>query len=387
MRVLAAFLGTVLSISVSAGTTISSTYDIALIGRYFFNDSQRLDNVSLYNASKGVELKTDTSGSVSELKWRLSIYATQNDKDGDQRYADLREATLAYDWHEMSITAGFTRVFWGVSEVINVVNVINQSDIRHNINGKEKMGQQHLSVQYNGDVSELQVLYIPVFREQVFGQRPAFLLPISDTAIFENDRKDGGWATRFKHFGEQSEWAIGYFSGTRRPPNLVISPESQSLTTFYPQTKNLLFDGVYLGDTFSPKLELKIGRELGEQFYSANLGVEYPLYPDLWNINELTFVAEYLRDSRELEAETIGQNDIFIGVKGVIGTESEFRLIFGHDLDMGSHYFEFSGQYRLNDYARLTFQAVGGVDVAQNDRLLFPLDNEKYTTVKVHYAF
>lgn len=387
MRALTAFLGAVLSVCVSAETIFSSTYDIAVTARHFFNDSNRIDDVSLYSFSKGVELKTDASGSVSEFKWRLSVYASFDDKDEDRRYADFREATLTYDWHELSFTAGFTRMFWGVSESINVVNVINQADIRDNINGKEKMGQQHFSVQYNGDASELQVVYMPVFREQVFGLRPSFLLPISDRAKYEDGHKEGGWAARFKQYGDQSEWAIGYFSGTRRIPNLVISSATQTVTMFHPQTTNILFDGIYLGDTFSPKLELKLGRELGKHFYSANIGIEYPVYPDMWNLNELTFVAEYLKDSRGLEAETIGQDDLFVGAKGVVGTQSEFRLLFGHDLETSSHYFELSGQYRFNDYARLTFQAVGGIDVTKNDRLLYPLENEKYTTIKIHYAF
>ncbi|PSW22273.1 hypothetical protein C9I98_03145 [Photobacterium sanctipauli] len=371
----------------------NSRYDLSVNGLWFAEQkilgptpSYRHEE-RLYQTSYGVQGQAEWQGSLANLPWRVAIFGNWDEQDPERRYWDIREAHATKIWQDFELTAGISRVFWGVSESINVVNVINQADLTESFDGKVKLGQPMISLFYAASEADITLIYMPVFRERLYPLRPNTGMKLADNAVFEDGKEDGGWATRAKFYTDNGEWAIGAFTGTRRVPILRPSPSSGRLMPYYIQTHNLLFDGLYLGEVLTPKIEVKAGRELDDNFVAINAGVEYRTYPNISNLNEVTLIGEYLYDSRKETVENHGQNDVFIGMRAEIGTDSDMKLLFSHDLSYASQYLELSLQYRINDYVRLMGKATSIMNASPDDMSLYPYKDEDFVRASLHVAF
>ena len=230
--------------------------------------------------------------------------------------------------------------------------------------------------------------YLPTFTERSFPTRPSFGLPVSDNAIIEDDEQKGGFAARGFFYFDDMEFGLSYFQGTRRDPLLMKLVQTQ-LTPFYLHTQNLLFDGVYLGEALTYKLEAKFGRELDRQFFASNLGIEYPLYLLEESITDWVLVAEYLYDDREEKGESHGQNDLFLGTKFNFGDNQagQVRLLYSYDLQFSSQYADLTYSYRLSDYLRINAKVIAVLTAPEKDRRLYSLKGEEFVKLSLHYAF
>lgn len=362
--------------------------DVATTGRYYFNaedKNQTVDN----QFSKGIKVEAKFKHKFDNTKFNSHLFANWDSADESRRYIDVRKANFYYRHNDVTVGAGIDTFFWGVSESINVVNVLNQSDIMESLDGKVKLGQSFISASKrfsNGDIS---VYYLPEFNAVTFPERPSYGLPISERNLFENNKKEGGFAARGLFYFDQYEFAISYFKGTRRSPILIPQPSANILTPFYVQTENILFDGVYLADDFTLKLEAKTGKELNNGFSTANVGIEYPSYIFADYIEEVTLIAEYVFDDRELTAETHGQNDLFIGAKFDFGdtNQGRARFLYSYDFDYQGQYAELSYQYRLNDYVRVKAKVMKVLTATPTDQRLYALTGEEFAKFSLHYAF
>ncbi|WP_199610179.1 hypothetical protein [Flocculibacter collagenilyticus] len=363
--------------------------DLATTGRYYFNAEDKNQTVN-NQFSKGIKAEAKFSHKFEHAKFNSQVFANWNDADEARRYIDIRKANLYFRKNDFTFGAGVDTFFWGVSESINVVNVMNQSDLMESLDGKVKLGQTFVSVSNrfsNGDIS---FYYLPEFRAITFPERPSYGLPIADHDQYEDDKKDGGFAARGLFYYDQFEFAVSYFKGTRRSPILMRqSPSSPLLTPYYLQTENMMFDGVYLSEDFTLKLEAKAGKELNNGFTTANLGIEYPSYLFADYIEEVTFIAEYVFDDRKLTAETHGQNDLFIGAKFDFGdtNQGRVRFLYSYDFDYSGQYAELSYQYRLNDYVRVKAKVMKVLTAEPTDQRLYALTGEEFAKFSLHYAF
>jgi hypothetical protein len=363
--------------------------DLAATGRYYFNEHDKNHTVE-NQLSHGVKAEAKFNYKFDQLKFNSHIFTNWNSADESRRYSDIREANISFRHNELTFGAGINTFFWGVSESINVVNVLNQSDMLESIDGKVKLGQTFVSVKtriINNDVS---FYYLPSFTEQDFPERPSYGLPVYDGALYEDNKKRGGFAARSLFYVDQLEFAVSYFNGTRRSPLLIKQASIPShLIPYYLQTENLMFDGVYLAEDFTLKLEAKMGREEHSGFITANFGIEYPSYAFSNYIEEIVFIAEYVFDDRGLSSETHGQNDLFIGAKFDFGDNKSGRVrtLYSYDFDYRGQYAEISYQYRLNDYFRIQVKAMKVLTAEPNDRRLYALTGEEFVKFSLHYAF
>lgn len=97
--------------------------------------------------------------------------------DSKRTHADIREAYLLRygDWGENSweLRLGLDRVFWGVAELHNLVDVVNQLDLVEHPRDRPKLGQPmaHLTVSGNWGIAESFLL--PYHRKRSFPGRSA----------------------------------------------------------------------------------------------------------------------------------------------------------------------------------------------------------------------
>ncbi|WP_133408189.1 hypothetical protein [Parashewanella tropica] len=369
-------------------------FDLASTTRYYINKNgknQVVNNQFSYGYKGEIKLNTKFDFSqFKDIKFSSQVFYNWNNKDEERRYMDIRKANVYFHKGENKFGFGIDTFFWGASESINLVNVLNQSDISESIDGKVKLGQTFISVSNQFSNGEITFIYLPKFRAINFPQRPSYGLPISNSNLFENNKKDGGYAARALFYVEDYEFAFSYFKGTRRQPILIRSSMSpELLTPFYIQTENLLFDGVYLTENFTLKTEAKIGKELGDGFTAASFGIEYPSYLFSDVIDEVIFIGEYIFDDRKITAETHAQNDIFVGTKFEFGdaSQSSLRMLYSYDLDYRGQYAELSYQHRFLDYFRVKAKFVKVLTASSEERRLHALVGEEFVKFSLHYAF
>ncbi|MFC6979676.1 hypothetical protein [Microbulbifer taiwanensis] len=343
-----------------------------------------------YDYAPGVQGEADAEGRIGDTDFKLRLFGAWDAQDEERRYADIRQASLHWRHDRLSLGAGVGTFFWGVSESINVVNVLNQADLRQAVDSKEKMGQTFVSLGLRFGNGELSLFYLPTFREREFPERPAFGLPVSQRALFETPDKGGDIALRGLFYAGDLEAGLGYFKGTRRSPLLIRrSPTATEWTPFYIETENLLLDALYLLHEATLKLEAKTGRELDQGFFAANVGIEYPVYSLPGGIQELSLIAEYLVDDRGERAETLGQNDLFIGLRTSFGDigNSSFRGVVSYDFDSQGNYLDLGLEHRLSDYFRFETRALVFLNAGRDDNWLYPVRNEDFIEFKLHYSF
>lgn len=392
MRKMSLFIAVILygsafnSFSAEQASVMPVAFDVAVTSRYYVNRSSALDS----RFSKGFKGEVKASQQRDEQSFSGRIFVNWDTEDNQRRYIDVREASFYYQHEKLRFGLGVDTFFWGVAESINLVNVLNQSDVMESIDGKVKLGQPFLSLNQRYDDGDFSVYFLPIFREQNFPLRPNYGLPIAEQPLYEDGRRRGGIAMRRLFYFDQGEFALSYFAGTRRSPLLVQSQlNPQELTPYYVQTQNAMLDGVYLFENFTLKLELKVGDEQNSNFTAFNFGVEYPIYDLFEGIEEITLISEFLFDDRDAQGENHGQNDLFIGTKFDFGHSysSRVRVLYSYDFDFKSQYAEVNYEYRINDYFRLKSKFIKVLSAPVEDTRLYALKDEQYLKLDLHYAF
>ena len=74
---------------------------------------------------------------------RASIipYLRYDETDDERSLADLREAYWAKEGEAFELLIGVNTVFWGVTESVHLVDIVNQTDAVADIDGEDKLGQ------------------------------------------------------------------------------------------------------------------------------------------------------------------------------------------------------------------------------------------------------
>ena len=97
-------------------------------------------------------LYTESAGGAS---FTLTPFARYDSADSRRTHADLREAYLLVygDWgaNFWELRLGVGRVFWGVSELHNLVDIVNQYDLIEHPREEAKLGQPMAYLTLGGD--------------------------------------------------------------------------------------------------------------------------------------------------------------------------------------------------------------------------------------------
>ncbi|MBL4630053.1 MAG: hypothetical protein JKY14_02475, partial [Paraglaciecola sp.] len=222
---------------------IEYTGSAAVEQRYFLQDAlypvQERANLSVYFAP---ELYTSFNDGYDSLLFKGFYRLDQQDKQ--RTHGDIRELVWTHSGEEWEVQTGISKVFWGQTESLHLVDIINQTDAVEAIDGEDKLGQPMVAFSLFKEWGNTTVFVLPYFRERTFsGSEGRFRaqLPVdTDNAIFESqdEEKNLDWAIRWQH--SLGDWEVGlsYFDGTSREPDFVLTSNEllePSLRPFYPQ--------------------------------------------------------------------------------------------------------------------------------------------------------
>jgi hypothetical protein len=318
--------------------------------------------------------------------------------DDERTHADIRELTWLRVGEGWELRAGIRKVFWGVTEFLHLVDVINQTDFVENIDTEEKLGQPMLNVAITRDWGTLDFFLLPFFRERTFpgsDGRLRFLLPVdTDRARYESGvgRRHVDWAIRW--FQTLGDWDIGvaHFSGTSREPRLfpdLSNPLDPVLLPVYDLMDQTSLDVQATKGDWLWKLEVLTRRVLGERSTALTGGFEYTFVGIFGTAVDLGILSEYLYDNRGDEAApTPFEDDLAFGCRLVFNDVQSTELLVGVLLDRRSHaqFWNLEASRRLGSSWKLAVEGRAFERVSPED-LFFGFRRDDYIQVELAWYF
>ena len=261
----------------------------------------------------------------------LTPFYRYDSADSRRTHGDVREAyLLTYgEWGEnfWELRLGVDRAFWGVAELNNLVDIVNQLDLVEHPRDRPKLGQPMARLTVSGDWGIVESFLLPYHRQRTFpgpaGRlRSGFL--IQDDALYESSDKERhvDFAARYSHYVGLLDFGLSAFAGTSREPSFLFgepSPASApSLIPYYEQIRQFGIDAQVTTDAWLYKMEAiyrsdvrnLLGQE--EAYHASILGLERTLYGLFGSTRDLTLLAEWHHDGRGPRAASVWDNDIFV---------------------------------------------------------------------------
>lgn len=325
-------------------------------------------------------------------------FARADQRDDERTHVDIREAMYAHYFNNFEIRAGIGKVFWGQTESLHLVDIINQTDFIESIDAEDKLGQPMLDIRYLLDTGTITLYLMPYFRERTFpGQegRLRGILPIDvDNAVYESEDEQSNldYAVRWQQSMGNLELGLAYFDGTSRLPEILLNVDEQGQVSLLPKY-NLLqqasIDALFVSGAWLWKLEAIYGETAQDEFIAYVAGFERTVV-NIYNSGyDLGLLMEYQSDERENDPLIFGQNDLMVGARLQLNdfSGSEFLLGFVQDLDESSSYSAFvEVSTRLNQQWRLE---VNGYFFSSDNPLdpTFAIRRDDHVSLQIEYFF
>ncbi len=356
-----------------------------------------------------------------EQRFVCSPFFRLDQHDRERTHLDFRELyweKMAENWE---LRLGLKQVFWGVTESVHLVNVINQADVLEEIDGSAKLGQPMANLSWIQDWGVLDFYVMPYFREASFPGVKGRLRPplpvVEEDAAFESRAEE--WNTdlalRWSHSMGNWDVALSHFSGTSRSarylPDLwgvdlsflqgfdlthwlrYIKPLNRlglELIPYYDQIEQSGAELLWTHGDWVWKLEAIHTSGRRPRTYTAVVtGVEYTFYSVFETNIDTTLVAEYLYDSRGRKVQLAPfENDVFMGIRFSFNDVQSTSIQLGSimDLDTGALFFGLEGSRRLGEDWKLSAECRLFNGFSDNE-ILWMLHRDDMVKVELSWYF
>jgi len=378
------------------GGEVDLSADVELQARTFWNEPAwgGQDDIGLQGTiASTIEIRwyNDETNQRAALIPFLRFDAT----DSDRSLVDLKEAYWAYEGEGYELLVGANIVFWGVTESVHLVDIVNQSDFAGDIDGEDKLGQPMASLTLQRNWGELSAFVMPYFRERTFtgvDGRFRLSLPVdTDRALYESSDEEGhvDFALRYSHYFGDIDVGVNVFSGTSREPRFVPAPDGQSLLPLYDQIEQVGIDLQYTKEAWLWKLEAIARDGATHSFAAAVGGLEYTFYQVRESAADIGLLVEYQYDGRnESEPVSTADNDVFVGTRLAMNDVQDTSLLagFSYDADTGETFVNVEAERRFGEdwFGELRIRAFSGA--ASNDNTFF-LAKDDYLELSIARYF
>jgi hypothetical protein len=315
---------------------------------------------SRFQPSASVRARYYRSWNDGETSFRAIPFARLDGQDDRRTHADLREFQVTRVGTDWEVRAGLRQVFWGVTEFVHLVDIVNQIDLVENIDGEDRLGQPMIDLSLVRDWGVLDLMLLPGFRERTFPGRNGrlrFPLPVDvDGATFESD--DEQWhvdgAVRWMHSVGPLEFGLYHFRGTGREPDLVPTAKADGryvLTPHYPQIDQTGLDAQAITGDLALKLEALNRGGQGNRFWAATGGFEWTLVGALGSRADLGLVVEYMYDERGDRGPSVWEHDLGFATRWRFNDVGDTQALVGVTWDhvTNEYIVKLEGSRRLGD--------------------------------------
>jgi len=372
--------------------------------RGFFEDpvDPRQHNTYL---SAAAEPRFDHSWQGGDHSFDTRLFYRVDQYDDNRTHGDVRELSWTGVFDTLEITAGISKVFWGVAETQHLVDIINQTDLVENVDGEDKLGQPMIKLSTVQDWGIIDFFVLPYFRERTFSgvegrPRPEVVIDTDSDAIydFEAGQDHTDLAVRYSHYIGEWEFGLSYFSGIDRLPSdffpIAFDPNGQPTTVVpvYSLINQAGIDGqVFFGD-WTWKLEAinkeyRSGRRKGSHTFQSVTGFEYTWVGFTGGVSDLGFVVEY-HYSDANKRETIFDNDLATALRYVMNDAQSTEILMGFLTDANTRtaagFIEASRRFGQNWLLEAELRTYNGTE---EGRPLFSFRFDNFVQIDLAYYF
>lgn len=324
-------------------------------------------------------------------------------EDGNRTHADLREFLLTWRGEDWDARIGVGKVFWGVTEGRHVVDIVNQTDLVEDPDGREKLGQPMLNLALYRDWGSLSFFVLPGFRERTFTAQEArlhtFPPPVTDQdAIYESHLGQAhvDFAARYQKTFDDLDVGLSFFHGTSRDPDFELGFDD-GLPVLIPRYDIINQGGLELQYVFGStllKAESFLREGQGDSYAAADVGFEHTLYGIFDSDIDLGLLGEYLYEGRDCCTDGSRiffnpQNDDFlVGARFAFNdtASSDALVTLTIDRENLTKVLRVEASRRIAESLRLEVEGGAFIDVDQDDPL-FTLRRDSYGQIKLQYYF
>ena len=396
-----ALLQTVLLL-VAALATSSSYADDRDVTGYFGFDTQAFWLDGQYDGQENglnpsLLLQPEFYWRSDDSRQRISIvgFARLDSVDDERTHADLREAFWGIEGNGWDLTAGISKIFWGVTESRHLVDVINQTDLVESIDEESKLGQPLLNFNLQRDYGRFGLYVMPYFRERTFpgidGRFRAPLIVDTGNPIYESgdEEKHVDLALRYSHYFGDVDIGAHAFEGTSREARFVVSPDGNRLLPVYDQMTQFGVDVQYTNEAWLWKLEAIARDTRVDSFLAAVGGFEYTYYGVKDSAADVGVLLEYLYDGRNADSPpAAADNDLFLGARLALNDANDTSVLAGVavDLDTQELFINIEAERRFGDKLSVELQLRTFMNAEPGDAL-FVLKQDDYLQLQFSWYY
>lgn len=355
-----------------------------------FPESPAYDGQAHNSASLAVQTELYRSfDSGAEIK--AEPFLRVDSADSNRTHADLRICSLSYSIDNWHATLGIDKVFWGVTEFVHLVDIINQTDVIESIDGEEKLGQPMLHISGIHDWGTLGGYFMPSFRERTFpGKAGRFRSPaiVDESAARFESGTYPDFALRYSHTLENCDFGVSQFFGTSREPLLKSDENDKDLYPYYQEIAQSGVDLQFVHGQWLWKVEGVYRTSSEESGTAAVFGFEYTLVNPLAMVAGLGVIGEYVNDNRRISDISSYDNDIMIGLRINLDDQDNTEFLVGmvQDAARPTTIFTLEAGRQVADSLRIEVRGVLLAKIADNDPA-YAYRNDSFFRLEVKYFF
>lgn len=369
--------------------------NVSLEGTYFFTSApytgQRDHGVSLALESEYYHQW------ANDLSFTFAPFVRLDSADDERSHVDARELYVLYPMESWELRVGVDKVFWGATEFVHLVDIINQTDVVESLDLEEKLGQPMVRFSLLRDIGVFDFFILPYFRERTFpGEqgrlRSAWFLD-SDQVLYESAAEEYhvDYALRYGLVPGDADIGLSYFQGTGREPELRPAINAQGdtvLIPYYGQIKQTSMDLSLVRGDWLWKLEALYVSGMSDDHFAGVGGFEIT-FPALADTNmDLGVIGEYAYDERGEQATSVFQNDVMLGLRLAVNDQAGSEMLLGlsRDLDHRAAIISLEASRRLSNDLKIFVEGIFFADQAVEDAA-YGLRDDDYLRVVLKKYF
>jgi hypothetical protein len=364
-------------------------------GRLFFNDalSSDQDRDSGSFAFQPEYYHEWESGSA----FLFVPFGRLDSADSERTHFDIRELNYLWPTEDWELRLGAGKVFWGVTEFVHLVDIVNQTDLVENIDEEDKLGQPMVHLSVPRDWGILDMFVLPYFRERTFpgreGRLRNALVVDTDHPRYDSDDEEHhvDFAARYSHTIGDWDFGIYHFVGTGREPTLLPGTDKKGqpvLVPYYEQINQTGLDLQMVAGQWLWKLESIYRTGQGDDFFASVGGFEYTLVGVAETNMDLGLIGEYAYDERRDDATTVYENDAMFGLRLAVNDADGTEILAGliQDMDSRARAVSIEASRRFGSNWKLSLQAWGFLDSPADDPL-YSVRDDDFLQIELAYYF
>ena len=348
------------------GATWRRSGEILLEGRWFPEEGEQGQDEAHF--SLALEPELDVRWDDGDQVLRFVPYLRLDAQDKERTHFDLRELYWQKVWPRFELAVGVRELFWGVTESVHLVDILNQTDLVEDPDGEQKLGQPMVQASWIGGWGTLDFFLLTGFRERTFPGPEGRLRgePVVDTdrPLYESSAEDGhvDWALRWSQSVGAFDFGLSHFRGTGRDPSFVLEnvDGGEFVRPFYEQIEQT---GLDLQATLGPwllKLEAIYRESDGDRFEALVGGFELTFFDVAGTGADIGLLAEYFKDGRFGGGSTgIQPPTLFVGIRLASNDVQSTELLVGagQSLEDDTLFLNVEGSRRLGSSWRLILRS------------------------------